>query len=37
MKKHEVKYNRKEIIVIAFVWLFVLSMIYVVYLKMRLL
>jgi len=37
MKKQEAKHSRKEIIAIALVWLFVLSMIYIVYLKMRLL
>ena len=35
--KQEVKYSRKEIIAIALVWLFVLSLIYIVYLKLRLL
>jgi hypothetical protein len=37
MKKQEVKYNRKEIVAIAFVWLFAIAMVYIVYLKLRML
>ncbi len=37
MRKQEVKYNRKEIVAIALVWLFAIAMVYIVYLKLRML
>jgi len=36
MKKQDLKYNSKEIIAMALIWLFALSMLYVVYLKIKL-
>jgi hypothetical protein len=35
MKKQEAKQNRKDVIAIALVWLFVLALVYIVYLKLR--
>jgi len=37
MKKQEVKYTPKEIAAIALVWLFAVAMVYIVYLKLRML
>ena len=37
IKKQESKYTIKEILMIAFIWLLAISLVYIVYLKIRLL
>lgn len=37
MKKQRLKYSLKEILIIAFFWLFAIAMLYLVYLKIKLL
>ncbi len=37
IKKQPLKYTIKEIILIAFIWLLAISLVYIVYLKIRLL
>jgi hypothetical protein len=37
MKKQQLKYKLKEIVTIAFVWLFTIAILYIVYLKIKML
>jgi len=37
MKKHDLKYKLKEAVTIAFVWLFAIAILYIVYLKIKML